>query len=179
MIAQLPQYPQPVDCEDILDADPAAGSGVYKIYPVGSATPISVYCDMVALGGGWTVIQRHYDNTVSFNRNSSDYTDGFGSMSGNYYLGNKWIQMLTDGSTTGIVYKLAVVVEDTTGEKRTSMYQAWWLTATYYAVNAWGYNANNDIEVAGDGFTNSYSRYFQTPDLTYGQSCPPLRTSGT
>ena len=42
---------RPVDCDDI-DSRP---SGVYTIYPKGSADPLKVFCFMQADGGGWTV----------------------------------------------------------------------------------------------------------------------------
>ena len=42
---------RPVDCDDI----DSRRSGVYTIYPKGSADPMKVFCLMQADGGGWTV----------------------------------------------------------------------------------------------------------------------------
>ncbi|HEX2571720.1 MAG TPA: PA14 domain-containing protein [Polyangia bacterium] len=46
----------PVSCAAILAATPSIASGVYTIDPDGASSnaPISVYCDMVNDGGGWT-----------------------------------------------------------------------------------------------------------------------------
>jgi hypothetical protein len=42
---------RPVDCDDI----DSGRSGVYTIYPKGSADPMKIFCFMQADGGGWTV----------------------------------------------------------------------------------------------------------------------------
>jgi hypothetical protein len=47
--------PQPVDCKDVYNGGETT-TGVYTIYPWGdSDPPVTVYCDMVTSGGGWTV----------------------------------------------------------------------------------------------------------------------------
>ncbi|XP_065895671.1 fibrinogen-like protein 1 [Dysidea avara] len=38
----------------------------------------SVYCDTITAGGGWLVIQRRRDGSVDFNRDWTEYEDGFG-----------------------------------------------------------------------------------------------------
>ena len=52
---------RPSDCDDIY----SRRSGVYKIYPKGSAKGFNVYCDMKTDGGRWTVsiIQKYRQNT--------------------------------------------------------------------------------------------------------------------
>ncbi|XP_059175174.1 ficolin-2-like [Physella acuta] len=52
-------------------------------------------CDTKTDGGGWIVIQRRVKGDVSFIRNWSDYKKGFGTLNGDYWLGNDWISNLT------------------------------------------------------------------------------------
>ena len=39
--------------------------------------------------GEWNIILRHEDPTVSFHRSWSEYSDGFGDVGGDYYIGNQ------------------------------------------------------------------------------------------
>ncbi|XP_059175195.1 fibrinogen-like protein 1 [Physella acuta] len=52
-------------------------------------------CDTNTDGGEWIVIQRRVKGDVNFTRNWSDYKNGFGSLAGDYWLGNDWISNLT------------------------------------------------------------------------------------
>ncbi|VDI61563.1 Hypothetical predicted protein [Mytilus galloprovincialis] len=75
----------PSECEDIdIDTD-----GVYSVYPKGktSSRRISVYC-VVTGEKKWTVIQRRYDGSVDFYRSLSEYTEGFGRVDKEHWLGN-------------------------------------------------------------------------------------------
>ena len=56
---------------------------------------IKVFCDMTTQGGGWTVFQKRFDGSVNFHRNWHDYKNGFGEVTGEYWLGLEWIHSLT------------------------------------------------------------------------------------
>ncbi|XP_059175176.1 fibrinogen-like protein A isoform X1 [Physella acuta] len=53
-------------------------------------------CDTETDGGGWIVIQRRIKGDVNFTRTWNDYKNGFGSTSGDFWIGNDVISKLTD-----------------------------------------------------------------------------------
>ncbi|CAC5425104.1 unnamed protein product [Mytilus coruscus] len=72
-----------IDCNDV----PQKHSGIYRVFPVGIPEGLLVYCDMMTAGGKWTVLQRRIDNSEDFNRTWQEYSEGFGNLLGEYYLG--------------------------------------------------------------------------------------------
>lgn len=75
-------------------------SGRYLINPNDGKGEFHVFCDMNLQDGGWTVIQRRVDATVSFDRDRKEYNVGFGEMDdGNFWLGLEKIKRITDSST--------------------------------------------------------------------------------
>ena len=72
-------------------------NGVYTVKILGLYLK-QVYCNMEKNGGGWMVFQRRFDGSVSFNRTWDDYKYGFGNAHGEYWLGNKWLHLLTSSS---------------------------------------------------------------------------------
>ena len=52
-------------------------------------------CDTVTDGGGWIVIQRRTTGRTDFYRDWADYKHGFGSLDGDFWLGNENIYDLT------------------------------------------------------------------------------------
>ena len=62
-------------------------SGVYKLNRK-TFSCIDVYCDMNTTNGGWIVIQRNKkDSLVDFNRNWTDYEEGFGDLNTEFWYG--------------------------------------------------------------------------------------------
>ncbi|XP_070788029.1 LOW QUALITY PROTEIN: angiopoietin-related protein 4 [Pituophis catenifer annectens] len=73
----------PAGCHDLF-LEGQQNSGVFEIQPPG-ATAFKVFCDME--DGGWTVIQRRSDGSVDFDRLWDAYKDGFGNLTGDFWLG--------------------------------------------------------------------------------------------
>ena len=70
-------------------------SGVYKLNRK-TFSCIDVYCDMNTTNGGWIVIQRNKKiSLVNFNKNWTDYEEGFGDFNTEFWYGLENIQFLT------------------------------------------------------------------------------------
>lgn len=94
-------------------------SGEYKL-PKDEflGTPdINVFCDMETNGGGWTLIQRRKVGITSFNRDWKQYKTGFGSIRGDFWLGNDNIFRLTRQPSV-----LRIELEDWEGQTRYAEY---------------------------------------------------------
>ncbi|KAF5296556.1 hypothetical protein FQA39_LY12474 [Lamprigera yunnana] len=75
-------------------------NGIYLISP-GDGEPIMANCQ-----DGWTLIQKRYDGSVDFNRNWNEYSNGFGSATGEHWLGNRNIHYLTEGNCTRLMINM-------------------------------------------------------------------------
>ena len=80
------------------------------INPDGSEV-IEVFCDQATAGGGWLVFQKRLDGSVDFYRGWAKYKRGFGSLTGEFWLGLDKVHHLTSSGQ----YKLRVDVEDFAG----------------------------------------------------------------
>ncbi|CAH1242848.1 FGL1 [Branchiostoma lanceolatum] len=81
------------DCAEIYEGG-STTSGVYWI-KLQNNVSVEVYCDMDT-DGGWTVFQRRFDGSVPFNRTWADYKRGFGNKTGEHWLGNDNLHLLTN-----------------------------------------------------------------------------------
>ncbi|KAG9336514.1 hypothetical protein JZ751_002861 [Albula glossodonta] len=97
----------PGDCYEIWQSSGGhARDGVYLIQPAGSV--IMAYCSMQE--GGWTVVQHiTVNSSVDFDRSWTEYKLGFGTLTGDHWLGNEYLHQLT--SRPGH-YKLGVKLVD-------------------------------------------------------------------
>ncbi|KAJ8033427.1 Ficolin-1 [Holothuria leucospilota] len=98
-----PDYPR--DCSEVGGSCfSSVSSGVYLIKPDGYEEPFEAYCNYDIDAGGWTVIIRRLDGSIDFNRTWSDHKEGFGFLSGEFWLGNDKLSYLTNQA----VYELRV-----------------------------------------------------------------------
>ena len=95
-------------------------------------------------GGGWTVFQRRQDGSVDFKRYWTKYENGFGDLTGEFWLGLSKIHRLTkEGSNT-----LRVDLGDFEGNTAYANYSTFSISdgSTEYILTVGGYSGT-----AGDG----------------------------
>ena len=107
----------PYHCKDIQSLG-YRDSAIYSIFSPTLEGWIRVFCDMESDGGGWLVLQRRRDGSVAFDRSWNEYRDGFGSLSGEHWLGNQALHAIT----SHMPFTLRIDLEDWSGEKRYSLY---------------------------------------------------------
>ncbi|XP_066272932.1 fibrinogen C domain-containing protein 1-like [Branchiostoma lanceolatum] len=118
---------------------------------------IPVYCDMKTAEGGWTVLQRRFDGSVSFARSWTDYKNGFGRVTGEYWLGLNQIYRLSNQGH----YKLRVDLEDWEGNKAYAIYSSFRVCedSEDFMLKLGGYSGT-----AGDSLSMNNGRAFTTKD---------------
>ncbi|PRD37733.1 UNVERIFIED_CONTAM: sca [Trichonephila clavipes] len=70
-------------------------SGIILI-EVPSLGPMEVYCDTTPDGGPWIMIQKRFNGSESFFRDWTEYKNGFGQLSSEFWIGNEALHLLTD-----------------------------------------------------------------------------------
>ncbi|XP_067389797.1 angiopoietin-2-like [Emydura macquarii macquarii] len=152
-----------------------SASGVYTLRFPNSTATTRAFCDMETSGGGWTVIQHRKDGSVDFHRTWKEYKHGFGSPSGEYWLGNDFIhQLTTQGS-----YSLRIQLRDWDSNEAYSLYEHFHLAGEEqsYRLHAWDYSGTA-------GRTSSLSlpgMAFSTKDADHDRcscKCAQMATGG-
>ncbi|XP_073501814.1 fibrinogen-like protein 1-like protein [Phyllobates terribilis] len=110
------------DCDDLYLLGHRQ-SGVYVIQPAGSAYLV-VQCYMYDCGG-WTVIQRNSLGTkITWSERWTGYEYGFGNIELDHYLGNHYINLLTEQKWS----KVRFLLVDSENRTRTADYDSFYLT---------------------------------------------------
>ncbi|KAK9527119.1 hypothetical protein VZT92_015779 [Zoarces viviparus] len=148
------RFPFPTDCsQELLNG--IRTSGEVEVFPQGKlGTPMMVSCDMETDGGGWTVFQRRKDGSVDFFRGWQDYTKGFGSLSGEFWLGLESLYNLT--AMTPMSLRVDLRDKD---EAVFAKYSTFELVKRHYKLVVGGYSGT-----AGDSLSYHSQRVFSTMD---------------
>ncbi|XP_060575486.1 ryncolin-1-like [Ruditapes philippinarum] len=127
-------------------------SGIYQIYIIKQEKLLSVYCDMDTDDGGWTVFQRRQDGSVDFYRDWEDYKTGFGDLNGEFWLGNNYLNLLTDDDRQ---HELRIDLEDFDGNRAYAKYRSFKILPEKmkYILEVGNYNGN-----AGDSLEASNNK---------------------
>ncbi|KAL9952817.1 hypothetical protein ACROYT_G040128 [Oculina patagonica] len=143
------------NCADIYKSGEKR-DGVYTIKP-DNLSAFDVFCDQTTAGGGWTVFQKRQDGSVNFYLFWRDYKQGFGNLSGEFWLGLEKIYRLTADSSS----KLRVDMADYKGN------------TAYAEYNMFGVTSENDnytlilgnfSGTAGDSLASHRAQPFTTRD---------------
>ena len=141
MVYQLSSTVTKENCADRYKSNFTA-SGVFKIDP-DDLQDFDVFCDQGKAGGGWTVFQKRLDGSVDFYRNWTDYKQGFGNLSGEFWLGLDKIHRLTSQTKN----KLRGELEDFEGNTAYAEYNTFAVAdeADNYTLSVAGYTGNYNV----------------------------------
>eukprot|EP00118_Oscarella_pearsei_P014610 m.126005 g.126005 ORF g.126005 m.126005 type:complete len:300 (+) comp37888_c1_seq8:31-930(+) len=155
----------PSSCKDALDKG-VTKSGVYTINPRDGKGSFRVYCDMVTDGGGWTVFQRRRDGSMDFFRGWNDYQNGFGDLSGEFWLGLNKIHRLAK-----VPRLLRVDMTAFDGKAAHASYKTFRIgdKAQQYVIDVGGYTGT-----AGDSLAFQNKHSFSTKDHGTKHNCTNL-----
>lgn len=153
----------PRHCHDVYKHGGLRFQGDYYIMlqPEKSQKPFKVVCKSINNTGGWTVIQRRQDGSENFYRNWKTYKNGFGSLSGEFWMGNDKIYELTNQGP----FQLRVDMEDFDGRKYYAVYNYFRIDdeSENYKLHVRGYHGDS-----GDSLTsvrdNHNGNMFSTHD---------------
>ncbi|XP_037716195.1 microfibril-associated glycoprotein 4 [Drosophila subpulchrella] len=165
---ELPAVTNPSSCL-------AAGintDGIHVI-EVPGLEPFPVFCDTRLAGSGWTVIQRRRDGSENFYRSWEEYSQGFGDLSGEFFLGLEKLHFLT----TAEPYELYVYLEDFDGVIHDARYDDFAIgnANESYALSLLGKYSGD----AGDSLRYHQGMPFSTFDHdTLGHGCARIYVGG-
>ncbi|XP_061170778.1 ficolin-2-like [Saccostrea echinata] len=170
----------PNDCAAIHCLSPYLPSGLYRL-TIPALGHVTVFCEMEADGGGWTVFQRRVDGSEDFNRTWAEYRNGFGNLTREFWLGNKKLsRLLSQGS-----YEMRMDMGDFDNQTRYIKYSSMTLgdEASKYAISLSGFSGDvADCFLTGvsNALINNmkFTTVDQDNDLRSGENCAILFKSG-
>ncbi|XP_069134280.1 fibrinogen-like protein A [Argopecten irradians] len=130
-------------------------SGVYTINPT-LTSPFSAYCDIDTASGPWTVVANRYDGSVSFYESWSNYKDGFGSLTGEFWMGFENYRLL---QTLGL--KMRIEMEGWDGSYKYVEYSTFIVSGSDYTLSYSGFSSPHGL---GDKLNEAYGMPFSTYD---------------
>jgi len=105
-------------CCKASSCEPFGNSSSIHAIQVPGVDPFKVLCDGHLNGIGWTVIQRRINGSVSFYQNWTEYKNGFGSLTGEFFIGLEKLHHMTKAEPQ----ELYIHLEDFEGQTRYAKY---------------------------------------------------------
>ncbi|ALC39844.1 maker539 [Drosophila busckii] len=132
--------------------------------------------------GGWTVIQRRMDGSVSFNRTWEEYRNGFGDLRTEFWLGLEKLHLMTKFQP----HELYIKLEDFKNETHYAHYSNFSVgneSQSYELLSLGEYtgNAGNALNSENNHGSITKNMKFSTPDRDndkYRGNCAALNSSG-
>ena len=145
------------DCSDIIDQGCTENYVIYRIQPSDKSESFEVVCDLKTNAQGWIVFQRRFEGSQNFYLPWEDDKNGFGSLTGEHWLGLEKLHSLT----TNGVWQLRKDLEDFSGNTVYAEYSNFTIgdASTYYRLNIGEYSGN-----AGDSLEFHANMAFSTYD---------------
>ena len=131
-------------------------SGIFTLSldPSGNNT-FDVYCDEE-----WTVVQRRKDGSEIFDRGFEDYTNGFGDLAGEFWLGLRKLHLLTQTPSV-----LLIELQLLNGNRVFAMYKLFQVRLTgLQNENRYQLIVGNYVGTAGDALGDLNEVFFSTRD---------------
>ncbi|XP_051545456.1 uncharacterized protein LOC127435792 [Myxocyprinus asiaticus] len=166
------------DCADYITK--TRKNGIYRVTPQSKNSTFHVFCDMGSSNGGWTLIQRRFDGSTSFNRTWDEYKRGFGKLTGEFWLGNDKIHWLTKTKNMS----LRIELEDFKGIKEYALYKHFYVASEsqQYRLSIDGYSGTAGNAMQFSKKYNHNQKLFSTPDRDNDQypsgNCGAYYSSG-
>ncbi|XP_078345245.1 microfibril-associated glycoprotein 4-like [Oculina patagonica] len=147
------------NCKELHDAGYTV-SGSYRLDPSeGNAlSRFRAYCDQDTAGGGWTVWMRRFDGFLSFDRDWEAYFNGFGDLSGEFWLGLRKMRQAQADQTFRIRFDLEAPDGSTAYAEYTNCSMEDWSKKFKLTVGPFVGGA------AGDSFSYHNNMKFTTSD---------------
>lgn len=172
ILGDLKASVQPRDCGDLYEAGQTT-SGVYTVFPTNGSLGLAVHCDMETDGGGWTVIQKRgqFGNPVYyFYRNWTEYANGFGDPTKEYWIGNNVLHELTNRERT---FELRIELNNATGKTFVAKYTAFKVgsATSFYKLTLGDYSGPPDSESFKSADGASFSTFDSDHDKDPNNNC--------
>ncbi|XP_063929730.1 angiopoietin-related protein 1-like [Zophobas morio] len=147
-------------------------SGIFRIQPMLSLQSFLVWCDLSTREGGWTYVVNRFDGSQNFYLNWTDYKQGFGNLSGEYWLGLDHLYELTNSKRTELLFELV----DWDLKKVYALYDDFQIGNEFemYRVKTLGKYTGD----AGNSFYPHQNANFSTADNEHSETCAAYFEAG-